>query len=88
MSHPVEAAVEFVWWMKSTILFLVFIWFLFHLHMLFTFSALIINIYWCGIVLHQQILMVRHTPPAKFIGSANAAPAAPVSTPMCCGHSK
>ena len=50
--------------------------------MLFTFSALIIIIYWCGIVSHQQILMVRHVAPAKIIGAANAVPAAPVSTPM------
>ena len=34
----------------------------FHLHMLFTFSALTSNIYWFGIVSHQQILMVRHSP--------------------------
>ena len=50
--------------------------------MLFTFSALISNIYWCGIVSHQQILMVRHVAPAEIIGAANAAPATPVSTPM------
>ena len=62
--------------------FVVFICFFFHLHMLFTFSALISDIYWCGIVLHQQILVVRHAPPAKIIGAAKAAPAAPVSTPM------
>ena len=51
--------------------------------MLFTFSALISNIYWCSIVSHQQILMVRHVARAEIIGAANAAPAAPVSTPMC-----
>ena len=50
--------------------------------MLFTFSALISNIYWCGIVSHQQILMVRHVAPAEIIGVANAAPASPVHTPM------
>ena len=50
--------------------------------MLFTFSALISNIYWCGIVLHQQILMVRHVAPAEIIGAENAAPAAPMSMPM------
>ena len=50
--------------------------------MFFTFSALISNIYWCGIVSHQQILMVQHVAPAEIIGAANAAPAAPVSTPM------
>ena len=50
--------------------------------MLFTFSALICSIYWCGSVSHQQILMVRHVAPAEIIGAANAAPAAPVSTPM------
>ena len=54
--------------------------------MLFTFSALISNIYWCGIVSHQQILMVRHVAPAEFIGAANAALAAPVPTPMICTH--
>ena len=59
-------------------LFVVF----FHLHMLFTFSALISNIYWCGIVSHQQILMVRHVALAEIIGAANAAPASPVPTPM------
>ena len=47
--------------------------------MLFTFSALISNIYWCSIVSHQQILMVRHVAPVEIIGVANAAP---VSTPM------
>ena len=52
--------------------------------MLFTFSALISNIYWCGIVSHQQILMVRNVAPAEIIGAANAAPVAPVSTPMYC----
>ena len=46
----------------------------FHLHVLFT---------WCGIVSHQQILMVMHVAQAEIIGAANAAPAAPVSTPMC-----
>ena len=50
--------------------------------MLFTFSALISSIYWCGSVSHQQILMVRHVAPAEIIGAANAAPAALVSTPM------
>ena len=50
--------------------------------MMFTFSALISNVYWCGIVSHQQILMVRHVAPAEIIGAANAAPAAPMSTPM------
>ena len=50
--------------------------------MLFTFSALKSNIYWCGLVSHQQILMVRHVAPAENIGAVNAAPAAPVSTPM------
>ena len=50
--------------------------------MLFTFSALISNIYWCGIVSHQQILMVRHVALAEIIGAANAASAAPMSTPM------
>ena len=78
-------AVGCVWWMKSAIIFLVllclFVVF-FHLHLLFTFSALISIIYWCGIVSHQQILMVRHVAPAEIIGAANAAPAAPVSTPM------
>ena len=68
--------------MKSTIIFLVslclFVVFLL-LHMLFTFSALVSNIYWCGIVSHQQILMVRHVAPAEIIGVANAAP---VSTPV------
>ena len=49
--------------------------------MLFTFSALISSIYWCGSVSHQQILMVRYVAPAEIIGAANAAP---VSTPMCC----
>ena len=58
---------------------------IFHLHMLFTFSALISNIYWCGIVSHQQILMVLHVTPAEIIGAAKAAPAAPVSTPMDAG---
>ena len=62
--------------------FVVYLGFFFHLHMLFTFSALISNIYWCGIVPHQQILMVWHVAPAEIIGAANAAPAAPVSTPM------
>ena len=62
--------------------FVVFIWVFIHLLMLFTFSALISNIYWCGIVSHQQILMVRHVAPAEIIGAANAAPAAPVPTPM------
>ena len=62
--------------------FVVFIWGFFYLHILFTFSALISNIYWCGIVSHQQILMVRHVALAKIIGAANAAPAAPVPTPM------
>ena len=47
--------------------------------MLFTFSALISSIYWCGIVLHQQILMVRNVTPAEIIGATNAAP---VSTHM------
>ena len=50
--------------------------------MLFTFSALISNIYWCGIVSHQQILMVRHVAPAEIIGAVNATPAASVPTPM------
>ena len=82
--------------MKSAIIFLVlftdvvhirvllclFVVVFFHLHILFTFSALMGNIYWCGIVSHQQILMVRHAAPAEIIGAANAAPAAPVSTPM------
>ena len=54
--------------------------------MLFTFYALISNIYWCGIVSHQQILMVRHVAPAEIIGAANAAPAAPVSMPMYSGN--
>ena len=62
--------------------FVVFIWGFFHLHMLFTISALISSIYWCGSVSHQQILMVRHVAPAGIIGAANAAPAAPVSTSM------
>ena len=61
--------------------FVVFI-FLPHLHMLFTFSALISNIYWCGSVSHQKILMVRHATPAEIISAANVTPAAPVSTPM------
>ena len=84
-SHPVEAAVGCVRWMKSAIIFLVLLClfvFFFHLHILFAFSALMGNIYWCGIVSHQQILMVRHAAPAEIIGAANAAPAAPVSTPM------
>ena len=85
MSHPMEAAVGCVWWIKSTVIFLfllcLFVLF-FHLHMLFTFSALISYIYWCGIVSRQQILMVRHVAPAEIIGVANAAPATPVSTPM------
>ena len=63
--------------------FVVFIWFFFHLHMLFIFSALISSIYWSGSVLHQQILMVRHVAPAEIIGAANAAP---VSTPMKCAE--
>ena len=55
--------------------FVVFICcFFLHLHMLFTFSALISNIYWCGIVSQQQILMVLHVAPAEIIGAANAAP--------------
>ena len=54
--------------------------------MLLTFSALISNIYWRGIVSHQQILMVWHVTPAEIIGAANAAPAAPVSTPMHIKH--
>ena len=62
--------------------FVVFICFFFLLHMLFTFSALISNIYWCGIVSHHQILMVRHVALAEIIGAANAAPATPVPTPM------
>ena len=67
--------------MKRTIIFLVLLYLfgLFHLHMLFTFSALISNIYWCGIVSHQQILMVRNVALAEIIGAANAAP---LSTPM------
>ena len=81
MSHPVEAVVGCVWWMKSTIC-CVYLGFFFHLHMLSTFSALISNIYWCGIVSHQQILMVRHVPPVEIIGAAKATPAAPVPTPM------
>ena len=71
--------------MKSTIIFLVLlcVFGFFPLtQLLFTFSALISNIYWCGIVSHQQILMVQHVAPAEIIGVANAAPAAPVSTPM------
>ena len=60
--------------------FVVFIClFVFHLHMLFTFSALISIIYCCGMVSHQQILMLRHVAPAEIIGAGNAAP---VSTPM------
>ena len=55
----------------------------YHLHMLFTFSALISSIYWCSSVSHQQILMVRHVAPAEIIGTANAAP---VSTPMISKH--
>ena len=51
--------------------------------MLFTFSALISNIYWYGIVSHQQILMVADVAPAEIIGAENGAPAATVSTPMC-----
>ena len=78
--------------MKSTIIFLVLLCLFgvfprvylgfFHLHMFFTFSALISSIYWCGSVSHQQILMVRHITPAEIIGAAKAAPATPVSTPM------
>ena len=70
--------------MKSTIICIVLLclFVFFHLHMLFTFSALISSIYWCGIVWHQQISMVRHVTPAEIIGAANAAPAAPVPTPM------
>ena len=49
---------------------------------MFTFSALISNIYWCGIVSHQKILMVWHVALAEIIDAAKAAPAAPVSTPM------
>ena len=48
--------------------------------MLFTFSALISNIYWCGIVSHQ-LLMARYVALAEINGAANAAPAAPMSTP-------
>ena len=47
--------------------------------MLFTFSALISNFDWCGIVSHQQILMVRHVALAEIIGAGKAAP---MSTPM------
>ena len=84
MNNPVEAAVRCILWMKSTIIFLVLLclFVFFHLHMLFTFSALISNIYWCGIVLHQQILMVQHVAPVEIIGAAQAAPTAPLSTPM------
>ena len=68
-------AVGCVWWMKNIIIFvLLCLGFFSHLLMLFTFSALISNIYWCGIVSHQQILMVWHVTPAKIIGAANATP--------------
>ena len=52
MSHHGEAAVGSVRWKKSTIIFLglLCLFEFFHLHILFTFSALISNIYWCGIV--------------------------------------
>ena len=81
MSHPVDAVVGCVWWMKSTIIFLVLLGF-FPLTHIVIFSALISNIYWCSIVSHQQILMVRHVAQAKIIGAAFAAP---VSTPMILG---
>ena len=77
-SHPVEAVVGCVWWMKSTKC----CGFFFPLTHVVHYSALISNIYWWGIVSHQHILMVRHVAPAEIIGAANAAPAAPVPTPM------
>ena len=63
--------------------FVSFFWYFIHIifyYMLFTFSALISSIYWCGSVSHKQILMVRHVA-AEIIGAANAASAALVSTP-------
>ena len=47
MSHHGESAVGSVWWMKSTIIFLglLCLFGIFHLHILFTLSALISNIY-------------------------------------------
>ena len=76
--------VGYVWWMKSTIIFLVLLCLFgfFPLTHVVHFSALISSIYWCGSVSHQQILLVRHVGLVEIIGASNAEPATPVSTPM------
>ena len=53
-------------------------------YMLFTFSVLIIinNYYWCGIIPHHPILLVRHATQTESIGVAEAIPATPLSIPM------
>ena len=50
---------------------------------MFTFPILVIINYLCGIIPHQQNLLVWHAVPTESIGAANVAPAAPMSKPMC-----